>query len=115
MNRQPKVLRQASLVCLIGIGLLGVVFFGPDADPRQGAFFQAAMQTTWRHVLDLPAVWSSVKIILFSVGLALLIESAGTMLAMLKLKSLALSVFFLQALPLLGLLCGGFYFVKSLL
>ena len=115
MNRQQKVLRQAILLPLVGMGLLGIVFFSPDADPRQGAFFQAAMQTTWRNVLDFPGVWSSIKIILFSIGLGLLIESVGTMLAVLKLKSLALSVFFLQVVPFLGLLCGGFYFVKSLL
>jgi hypothetical protein len=115
MNRQEQILRQAMLVNLIGMGLLGLVFFSPNADPRQGAFFQAALQTTWRNVLDFPGVWSSIKIILFSVGLGLLLESVGTMLALLKFKSLALSVFFLQVVPVLGLLCGGFYFVKSLL
>ena len=103
------------LLSLIGMGLLGIVFFSPDADPQEGAFFQAALQTTWRHVLDLPAAWSSTKIILFSISLGLLIESVGTMLALLKFKSLALSIFFLQVVPVLGLLCGGFYFVKSLL
>jgi ABC-type multidrug transport system permease subunit len=102
-------------VNLIGIGLLGLIFISPNADPRQGAFFQAALQTTWRNVLDFAGVWSSIKIILFSVSLGLLIESVGTMLALLKFKSLALSVFFLQVVPVLGLLCGGFYFVKSLL
>lgn len=115
MNRQEKILGQAVLLSLIGLGLLGIVFVSPDADPRQGAFFQAALQTTWRKVLDFPAVWSSTKIILFSLGLGLIIESVGTILAVLKLKSLALSVFFLQVAPALGLICGGFYFIKSLL
>jgi hypothetical protein len=115
MHRQREILRQASLLSLIGIGLFGIVFYAPNADPLTGAFFQAALQTTWRNVLDLAATWSSVKIILFSAGLFLMIESVGTILAELKLRRLALSVFFLQIVPCLVLLCGAYYFVKSLL
>jgi len=115
MSRQQQTLRQIGFLTLVGIGLFGIVFLAPDADPRQGAFFQAALQTTWHDLLDFPAVWSSIKIILFSIGLFLMIESVGTMLAVLRLKSIALPVFFLQIVPCLGLLCGAFYLVKSLL
>lgn len=115
MNRRGEILKHASILSLMGFGLLAIVFFAPDADPLQGAFFQAALQTTWRHLLDFPAVWSSIKIILFCIGMFLVIESAGTVLSVLKLKSLALSVFFLQMVPSLGLLCGSYYLVKSLL
>ena len=73
------------------------------------------MKTTWRNLLDFPAAWCSVKIILFSFGLFLLIESAGTLLSVRKHKSLALSVYFMQAVPCFGLLCGVFYLLKSLL
>jgi len=55
------------------------------------------------------------KIILSSIGLFLVIESAGTILSLRKRKSLALSVFFLQTLPCLGFLFGSFYLMKSLL
>lgn len=51
----------------------------------------------------------------FSIGLFLVIESAGTILSLRKRKSLALSVFFLQTLPCLGFLFGSFYLMKSLL
>jgi hypothetical protein len=115
MNRQRDIYRQAGLLTLIGVGLLSFAIYAPDAGRHPGAFFSVAMQTTWQHLLDWPAVWCSVKIILLSLGLFLLIESTGTFLAVKKYKSLAVSVFFLQVLPCAGLLLGGFYLVKSLL
>jgi hypothetical protein len=114
-SRQQEILRQVSLLCLIGIGLFGIAFFAPNAAPNPGLFFQPALHTSWRNVLDLPAVWSSIKIILFCIGLFLVIESAGTVLSLLKLKSLAFLVYFLQLVPCVGLLCGSYYLVKSLL
>ena len=115
MNRQREICRQATLLTLAGLGLATIAFFAPDAGNHPGAFFNVAMQTTWRNLLDFPAAWCSVKIILFSLGLFLLIESVGTFLSVWKFKSIALSVFFLQVLPCFGLLFGGFYLVKSLL
>lgn len=87
----------------------------PAGNPYQGAFFQPALETTWRRLLDLPAAWSSIRILLFSVGMFLVIEAIGTVLALMKLRSLALAVFFLQVLPVLCFLCGSYYLVKSLL
>jgi hypothetical protein len=115
MNRQRDIYRQAGRLTLIGLGLLGFAIYAPDAGGQPGLFFRVAMQTTWQNLLDWPAVWCSVKIILLSLGLFLLIESTGTFLAVKKHKSLAVSVFFLQALPCAGLLLGGFYLIKSLL
>jgi len=115
MNRRQEILRQVSLLSLIGIGLFGITFFAPDAAPHQGAFFQPALQTSWRDVLDFPAIWASIKIILFCIGLFLVIESTGTVLSLLKFRSLALVVFFMQLVPCLGLLLGSYFLVKSLL
>lgn len=108
-------MRQVSILILIGIGLFGIVVFAPDAGPYQGAFYQPALQTKWGDFLDFAAVWSSIKIILSCIALFLVIESTGTVLAVLKLRSLALFVFFLQAVPFVGLLCGAYYLIKSLL
>jgi hypothetical protein len=115
MSRRQEILRQVGWLSLIGIGLFGIALFAPDAAPYRVGFFLPALQTTWRDMLDLPAVWASIKIILFCIGLFLVIESAGTVLSVLKFKSLALLVFFLQVLPCLGLLCGSYFLVKSLL
>ena len=59
-------------------------------------------------------MWCSLKIIMFSAGLFLLIESTGTVLAVKNFKSLALPVFMMQALPCLGFLFGGYCLIKSL-
>lgn len=115
LNRQQEILRNVGLLSLAGTALFAIVFCAPDAEPRLGAFYQPALQTTWRHVVDVSAVWSSVKIILFSAGLFLWIESTGTMLALLKLKAIALPVYFLQILPCICLFCGLYYLVKSVL
>jgi|SRR5215469_6688325 len=114
-SRQEEILRRVSLLSLIGVGLFGIVVFAPDAAPQMGAFYQPALETKWRDLLDFAAVWSSIKIIIFSIALFLMIESAGSVLAVLKLRSLALSVFFLQVVPFMGLLLGSYYLVKSLL
>ena len=110
-----KGFSRVCVLSLIGMALVGVALFAPDANPRAGAFFQAALETSWRRTLDFPAVWSSMKIILFCLGLFLTIESVGTVLAMLKCRALALWIFFLQVLPVLGLLCGSYYLVKAFL
>lgn len=114
-SRHQDTLRKVGLLSLIGLGLLGVVIFSPNANPYSGAFFQGALETTWRQGLDFPAAWSSVKIMVFSVGLFLLIESAGTVLAVLKFRTIAIPVFFLQVIPFIGILCGAYCLLKSLL
>ena len=114
-SRHQDTLRKVGLLSLIGLGLIGVVIFSPNANPYHGAFFQGALETTWSQGLDLPAVWSSLKIIIFSVGLFLLIESTGTVLAVLKFRSIAIPIFFLQVIPFLGLLGGAYCLLKSLL
>jgi len=115
MNRQQEILRQVSLLCLIGMGLFGIALFAPDAAPHRGEFFRPALQTTWHNLFDLPAAWSSIKIILFCIGLFLVIESTGTVLSVLKYKTLAVVVYFLQVLPIVGLIGGSYYLVKSVL
>ena len=115
MNRQQKIYRQISLLSLVGGGLLGVVFFAPNVGGHTGSFINMAMQCTWQDLLELPAAWSSLKIILLSVGLFLIIESTVTVLAVKKFKSLVLPVFLMQAVPCLGFLVGGYYLIKSLL
>jgi hypothetical protein len=104
-----------SLLTLIGLGLLGISLFAPEAEPHRGTLFAAATQTSWAKPLDLPAAWASLRIMLASLGMVLVIESTGTFFSFLKLKTVALTIFFLQLLPCLGLLYGGFLLTKSLL
>jgi hypothetical protein len=115
MTRQQEILRQVTLLSAIGVGLFGVALFAPDARPHLGAFYQPALETSWGNLLNMPAVWASLKIMLFFIGLFLVIESAGTVLALLKMKSLSVIVYFLQVVPCLGLVCGSYYLVKAVL
>ena len=114
-SQKQRTFRQVALLVVASIGFFSIALFAPDSVPHRGAFFQPALQTTWRNVLDLPAVWSSVKIMLFCIGLFLMIESTGTMLTVFKMRTLAITVFFLQLLPGLGIVCGAYYLLKSLL
>ena len=68
MSRQQEILRQVVMLCLIGFGLLGIASYAPDASGRPELFFQAALNASWLKPLEWPAVWSSMKIILFGAG-----------------------------------------------
>ncbi len=114
-NRQREILRHIRFLSLTGLGLLAFALLAPNIGERQGSFFSVAMQCTWRDLWELPAAWCSVKIILLSTGLFLLIESTGTVLAIKKIKSLVLPVSLMQAVPCLGFFFGGYYLIKSLL
>jgi hypothetical protein len=115
MNSQHEIFRRTSLLSLVGLGLFGFALLAPSIGEHQGSYFSTAMHCTWRGLWEFPAAWSSLRIILLSAGLFLLIESTGTILAAKKFKSLVLPVFLMQAVPCLGLLFGGYYLVKSLL
>ena len=115
-ERESHILRQVGLLCLIGFCLWAVVWFSPDAGKNQHtSFIKVAGASSWGEPGDFAAAWCSLKIILLSVGLFLFIESAGTLLAVLRRKYLALTVFSLQVVPLLGFLSGSYCLVKALL
>ena len=115
-DRDREILRQVRFLCLLGMTLLLVVFGLPDdGSERHVSFFQVAQESHWRQFLNLPAAWGSLKVIFWSIGLSLFIESLGTLLAVRKRKNLALAVFLLQLLPLLGFLTGTYYFIRALL
>lgn len=101
---------------ILGFFLMALALLTPNAnEPYSGSFFQTAQVSTWQNLFDWPAAWCSVKIILLSVGLFLVIDSVGTALALIHLKSLALSVFFLHIVPSLGFLTGAYFLIKALL
>ena len=115
-DRERHIFRQVGLLCLIGFSLFAIVFFSPDAGQNQHtSFIKVASASSWGELGDFAAAWCSLKIILLSVGLFLFIESAGTLLAVMRRRHLALTVFLLQAVPLLGFVSGSYCFVKALL
>ena len=116
MNKAREKLAEVALVSSAGIILLAIVFLVPNGNGNSAyAFFQTARHTRWNDWLDWPAVWCSVKLILFSASLFLLIDSFGTLLLVLNRRRLAGKVFILIGLPFLGFFIGGYYLVKALL
>ena len=114
MKREQEIRRRTALFFLIGVCLLGFAFFAPDPH-GDGRLFQVVRQTSWHGPLDWEAAWCSVKIILLSLGLFLLIESCGTWLMKLGYVLMGVFVYLLHVVPFLGLLTGSYYLVKSLL
>ena len=99
---------------LLGMGLWGVAFLAPDAGHRIGDFFTLAAQTSWLVPFQVQSAWCSLKIMLFSIGLFLLLDAAGSVLARWGRTYLAGLVFSLQIVNALIFLAGGFYFIKAL-
>ena len=100
--------------CLLGTGLCGTAFLAPDAGHRIGEFFTLAAQTSWTIPLQLQPAWCSLKIILFSMGLFLLLDAGGAALARLGYKYLAGTALSLQIVNAMVFLAGCFYFFKAL-
>jgi len=116
MNRGQDIKKLTGGLFLAGLCLLGLAFFAPDAAHRHnGSFFKIAAASSWRRPFNLSAAWCSLKIILSSIGLFMVIESLGSILARLKLLDLAKAVFSLQLLSVLFFLMGGYYLMKALL
>ena len=116
MSRGQQINKQVSMLLLAGLCLFGLVFFAPDATHRHnGAFFRIAISSSWHRLFDVPAAWCSLKIILLSIGLFMVIESLGTILVRFKHKDLALAVFSMQILSLIVFLIGDYYLIKALL
>ena len=116
MKKTRETFAEIVVVSFAGLILLGIVFLVPNGNGNPaGAFLETARATTWRNLLDWPAAWCSVKLILFSGSLFLLIDSFGTLLLVLRRRRLAGKIFILITLPFMGFFVGGYYLVKALL
>lgn len=114
MKKTREKLGEVGLVGLGGILLLAIVLFSPNGgDPAIGSFFKAAQATNWGKFLEWPGAWCSLKIILCSASLLLLIDSLGTLLLILNHRRMAAKVFILTLLPFLGFFIGTYYLLKS--
>ena len=111
-----KIINRCRKSLLAGFFLIGMVFFTPDVSRgMRGGFFRLATQSTWNKFLELPAAWCSCKIILLSLGLFLVIECLGTILAVFGLRRLAWVAYLLHVLPSVLFLMGSYYVIKALL
>ena len=115
VNGKRESRRKAEIFCVIGICLIGFAMLAPDAGKHQGwGFIQVVRQASWQRLLDWEAAWCSLKIILLSFGLCLIIEACGTLLMRHEHELLGFLVYLLHIVPVLGFLAGGYYLIKSL-
>ena len=112
MNPDQEINYKIALALAVSFCLFTLVFATPnDAPGPSWAFVQVARATSWHRLLDWPAAWCSLKILLCSVAMFLTFDALGTILIRLKRKTLA-EVFFVSAvLPLVGFLVGDYYLV----
>ena len=104
-----------TILLLVGIGLAGFAWFAPDLTGQPGAFFKAALISGWLPIFKFDLAWCSLKIILFSVGLFLIVETMATLLALGGHRQPARLVYTLHGLSCLGVLLGGFCLIKALI
>ena len=115
LNRKLEGRRKAAVFFVVGICLVGFAMFAPDAGPhRDWGFIHVARQASWHRPLDWEAAWCSLKIILLSLGLCLIIEACGTLLMKFEHELMGFLVYLLHIVPVLGFLAGSYYLIKSL-
>ena len=113
-----QLVKSCCLLLLLGLSLIGLVFYvpGPNAAASRGFnFLNTALGKSWGNWLDLPAAWCSFKILLFSLGLFLIIEAVGTLMALVKCRVIAAAIYCLHCIPALGMVLGVFCEIKALL
>ncbi len=116
MSRDEEKGWSVSGLFLVGICLCGVAFLSPVAGQNHGeSFIKIARSSSWHRLLELAAAWCSLRIILASIGLFLMIDCLGTVLVRRNHKDLAVAVFCLNIVSCLGCLTGCYYLIKALL
>jgi len=116
MKREQEIFRHISILSLVGISLISLTCFIPNAgQDGTGCFFRIATAHVWGGQFDLACAWCSVKIILFSLGLFLVIESLGSILAVANQHVFAWLVYLLHVAPCFGVLLGGYCLAKALI
>ncbi len=114
--RRTEFLKFTSILLLAGISLISIVLLVPNAagDPAQGCFIKIAVAHSWGRLFDPTAAWCSLKLILFSLGLFLVIETLGTILWALQHRNSAWVIYSLHVVPCFGVLLGGYCLLKAL-
>jgi hypothetical protein len=115
-NSQANEFRSATAFCAFGVILLGIVFLTPDAGrTSHHSFFAVAIDSVWGRLFDWAAAWCSVKIILLSAAILLVIGAVGNGLMNRWNGLLGLALLATMIFPVMLGLFGIYELVKALL
>ena len=111
-----RLRRRWLLLYVLGLYLLAVVFLSPHAGYQEGrSFLEVARSSPWDRWWDWAAAWCSLKLILLSLGVLLLVAACWVLLRGRKPKWLADAILFSSAVTGVGFGLGLYYLVKALL
>ncbi len=107
--------RRLTFFYSVGLYLLALAIHLPHAGHQDGrTFLRIARESEWNNWWDWPAVWCSVKVILFATGMVLLMSACGLGMEMFK-RRLAAKVFYaLAGIFIFGFWAGAYLFIKAL-
>ena len=115
MSREPELPRHISAFGLMGISLIILTCFTHNTKQGDaGSFFKNVLPHPWGKFFDQTSAWDSLKIMLLSVGLFLVIGSLASILSVTNHKKIARLIYWMQLVPGFGLLLGGYCLVKAL-
>ena len=115
MQPEQKFARRYRWLWLAGLALIGVALFVPGSRHHKVFGFVSTFNDgAWDKFFEWSAARGDVRIILLCVGLFLLIDYVGLKLLWARRNGLGNLVFCLYPLPVIGLLVGGYYLLKSL-
>jgi hypothetical protein len=113
---EKRNLRYTANFLIVAGFFLAVVFLTPHSGSNAGQpFFSAAWRAHWAKMGDWMGVWSSVKIMFFSLASLFLLLSVEEMLLFFRRHRAANALILTLLLPVCGFGIGLYYLVKSVL
>jgi hypothetical protein len=105
-----------ALFHLVGLALIGISFYWHrDGLNNPVAVIQRTINSPLSHPLDWGAIWCSIRIMLWGVGLFLIADALATSAMIYRLKKLASCLYCLLASAGLVFLFGSFMLLHSIL
>lgn len=116
MNRRTTS-RHCAILLLAGISLVGLMLVAPlrtIANSSTPCLLKIITSASWSSLPDSTTICCCLELMVLFAGLFLIIESAGTLLAVFDHKHTAMTVYCLHCVPALGILLSGIFLVKTL-
>ncbi len=114
LQKQKETQRNVLLYYSVGFCFLTVVFLSPHAGYLNGeSFFRVACSSPWERWGDWPAAWCSMKIILLSAGVFLVLCALAGWLGLSFRKMPGKLLLTLTSAPIVGFWLGLYCLIKA--